>query len=87
MKKDIDAKMLSMVLFRGTKNEIYSKLNGFNSRVAASMTFDFVQGLNKADFSFEACLGVIGGVYLDYEVFVLPTNKEGVFIITEVTVL
>jgi len=81
-KKELDEKVKNLIMFRGTKEEIYIKLNSFNPDAIAAT--NFTKSTGEADSSFEVCLGVADCVYLDYEIFVLPTNKKNSFLITEV---
>jgi len=79
----IHSEMSRLVLFRGTKVEIIEKLNSIGLRKDCYLE-DFENPLPGNDFGFNTNLGSIGDYYFDFEIFLLPTNKKDVFIITEV---
>ena len=82
----VNRAMSSLVLFRGTKEKITAKLNGFRVEREESVNLEpFEEPLPENDFGFNTNLGKIGDKYLDFEIFMLPTNKKDTFLITEVS--
>ena len=79
----ICSEMRNLVLFRGTKVEICEKLNSIGLRDDCFLQ-EFEEPLPGNDFGFNINLGKIGDCDLDFEVYLLPTNKKDVFVITEV---
>ena len=82
----IDDEMKNLVLFRGTKEEICEKINSIGLR-SDSILEPFENSLSENDFGFNTYLGKTEGHYLDFEVYLLPTNKKDVFLVTEVNEL
>lgn len=83
----INGKMEKLVFFRGTKEEIYNKVNSINTQKDANVTDIKTSEIKSNDFYMDACLGIIKDHYLDFEIFVLPTNEKKVYIVTEITIL
>ncbi len=80
----INNKMRNLVMFRGTKKEIIVELEKIGNRKDIILE-PFEEPLPENDLSFNTNIGMIGDSYLDFEVYLLPTNKKDVFIVTEVT--
>ena len=75
--------MQNLVLFRGTKQKIIDKLNTIGPRSNCILE-EFEDTLLGNDFGFNTNLGIDGHHYLDFEIYMLPTNKPNTFIITEI---
>jgi len=76
--------MQNLVLFRGTKEWIINRLSTIGTRTDIFLE-PFEEPLPNNDFGFNTNLGMIGSHYLDYEIYMLPTNAKDVFVITEVS--
>ena len=81
----MDNKMEAMVFFRGTIEEINNHINNFSIKKCL-MTLSR-NNAKYNDIAYTVCLGEIDDHYLDYEVYVLPTNRPDNYIVTEITVL
>lgn len=81
--KIIFNKMNDLVMFRGTKEDICSKLNSIGLRDDCFLE-PMEDQLPGHDLGFNTNLGMVKDTYLDYEVYMLPTNKDNEFIITEI---
>ena len=79
----INKQMQSLILFRGTKEEIIKRLNTIGTRRDCYLE-PFEEPLAGNDFGFNTNLGMIDDEYLDYEIYMLSTHIESVFIITEI---
>ena len=75
--------MSNLVLFRGTMRDITKKINSIGL-VNDSVLEPFEEPIKDNDFGFNIHLGSINGTYLDYEVYLLPTNADNEFLVTEV---
>lgn len=79
---------LGLVGFRGTEDEIKSKL-GFFMGIEMEALFSRFEEDNSIDIGYVANLGMSGETYLDFDIFVIETretkNKRKVLYITEVT--
>ena len=86
MKKitEINKAMEKLVLFRGTKEEIISKLNEIKITHQSVVLEPFENPLEGNDLGFNISLGMIGNEYIDYEIYMLPTMRKGEFLITEI---
>lgn len=76
-------KMENMIGCRGTISSLTSSIQKFALRDNIRLE-PFEESFPDMDYGFNINLGEIGDTYFDFEVFILPTNKENVFIITEV---
>ena len=81
--KSYNEMMKNLVMFRGTKEEIIEKLNMIGSRNDCFLEA-FEEALPENDYGFNTNLGMVGEHYLDFEIYMLPTNEKDTFIITEV---
>ena len=79
----LEQKMENMVGFRGTLTEITKEIQKFALRDGVFLE-PFEENLKGMDLGFNTNLGEIDDTYFDFEVFMLPTRKEKVFIITEI---
>lgn len=80
--KEIENKVLKLVGFRGTLEEIKSKLQEIAVRDNIALE-PFEDPLEGNDFGFNTNLGEIKDIYFDFEIYMLKTNKESVYLITE----
>lgn len=84
-KKTADRKMQGLVHTRCTKQELIMKLALLSvNRDSIPVLTPFEEPLPENDFGFSTNIGMLGETYLDYEIFMLPTNKQDVFLITEI---
>ena len=81
--ESIKTQMQNIVLFRGTKNDIIKKINAIGLR-NDSILEPIENPLPFNDLGFNTNLGVVNDNYLDFEVYMLPTNIKDYFIITEI---
>ena len=81
--KMLEQKMNNMVGCRGTISSLTSRIQAFALRENIILE-PFEENFQDMDCGFNTNLGEIEGTYFDFEVFMLPTNEEGVFIITEI---
>jgi len=81
--KSIEKQISELVLFRGTKSDIIKKINAIGQR-NDSILEPFEKNIKGNDFGFNTNLGELNGHYLDFEIYLLPTNKKDIFIITEI---
>jgi len=79
----INQAMQKLFFFRGTKEEIIAKLNEIGLRNDCFLE-PFEEPLPENDLGFNTNLGEIGDHYLDFEVYLLPTNQKDCFLVTEV---
>lgn len=79
---------LDLVGFRGTEDEIRSKLSSFMNP-AREASFDRFEKDTSIDIGYLANLGMSSETYLDFDIFIIETretkNKRKVLYITEVT--
>ena len=80
----LEQKMENMVGCRGTISSLTSSIQKFALRDNIILE-PFEESIQGMDCGFNTNLGEIGDTYFDFEVFMLPTNKEDVFIIIEVS--
>jgi len=80
----VSNEMKKLVLFRGTMEEIVAKVNEIKIREDDVVLEPFEEFAPITDFGFNTNLGQIGDKYLDFEIYMLPTNKRGNFVITKV---
>ena len=80
----INRQMQKLVLYRGTKTDIVSKLKEIGLRHDPFLE-EFENPITGNDFGFNTNLGRIEDNYLDFEIYLLPTNIPDTFIITEVS--
>ncbi|MGL5749983.1 MAG: hypothetical protein ACRCXT_05615 [Paraclostridium sp.] len=78
----LNKQLQSKVLFRGTLEGIAKELSDLTGTKTELVPFE--EYLPENDLGYNIFLGMIGGHYLDYEVYLLPTNKVNVYIITEI---
>ena len=84
-KQEIDEAMQSVVYFRGTKDDIKKKIAVFKlAKKEDILLTPFTEPLPENDLGFNINIGNLNGVYLDYEIYMLPTNKTDTFIVTEI---
>ena len=81
--ESIKRQMQDLVLFRGTKEDIVKKINVIGQR-NDSILEPFENPLPDNDLGFNTNLGNFGDIYLDFEIYLLPTSKKDNFIITEI---
>ena len=81
--ESIKTQMQNIVLFRGTKDDIIKKINAIGLR-NDSILEPKENPLLFNDLGFNTNLGVVNDNYLDFEVYMLPTNIKDYFIITEI---
>ena len=81
--ESIKTQMQNIVLFRGTKDDIIKKINAIGLR-NDSILEPKENPLLFNDLGFNINLGVVNDNYLDFEVYMLPTNIKDYFIITEI---
>lgn len=79
----IEQSMQRLIRYRGTKDEIVSKLNNLGPRHDCFLEA-FEDPLPENDLGFNTNLGMIGDHYLDFEIYMLPTMKADTFIIIEI---
>lgn len=84
--KKVIKDMNDLVLFRGTKKEIVNKLNTIGTIKTDVILCPFPHPLPDNDFGFAVMLGKINDEWLDFDIYMLPTNKKDVFIITETVI-
>lgn len=77
-------KMQNLVMFRGTKEEIVKKLHKIGNREDIPVLQETEEKVKNQDLCFNTNIGEIDTHFLDYEIYMLPTNKKDNFIITEV---
>lgn len=80
--KEIEKKVLKLVGFRGTLEEIRSKLQEIAVRDNIVLEA-FEEQLEGNDFGYNTNLGSIEDIYFDFEIYMLKTNKESVYLVTE----
>jgi len=81
----VEEQMQELIMLRGTKEEIIEKLNTIRVNREESVILEpFEIFLPENDLGFNTNLGEIHEHYIDYEVYILPTNKKDTFIVTEV---
>jgi len=79
----INTKMFNLINSRFTLPELMSQLQEIGNK--AKCVYDWTEeGEQYNDYSINTNIGMIGEVYLDYEIFMLPTNKPEVYLITEI---
>jgi hypothetical protein len=84
-RKQMEKEMKKLVFSRYTKEELIQKLNSLRvNREKDCFLEPFEEPLPENDFGFNTNLGMIGSHYLDFEIYMLPTNEPEVFLITEV---
>lgn len=83
MRDQIDKAMQDLLLRRGTLLEIESMINDIGLRDDSTLE-PFEENIEFNDIGFNTNLGQIDDQYLDYEVYLLPTNKQYQYIITEI---
>jgi hypothetical protein len=82
----VEKDMQSLLFFRGTKEQIIEKLNTIRINREESVVLEpFEEPLEDNDLGFNTNLGEINEHYIDYEIYMLPTNKKDTFVITEVS--
>lgn len=79
---ELNKKIQSKVLFRGTLEGIAKELSDLTGTKAELVPFE--ESLPENDLGYNIFLGMIEEHYLDYEVYLLPTNRVNVYIITEI---
>jgi len=83
--KSIERQMENLVMYRGTKSDIEKRLSTIGQRLDVTLEpFEDEAIIKDNDFGFNVNLGKLNDHYLDFEIYMLPTNQKDVFIITEV---
>ena len=80
--ENISRQMEDLVLFRGTKEDIVKKINVIGLR-NDSILESIEDSLSINDIGFNINLGNFEDDYLDFEIYMLPTNAKNIFIVTE----
>lgn len=77
--------MQTLVGFRGSHEDIINELSKLLiNRVEQPCLEPFEEPIKENDFGFNTNLGVVNGNYYDYEIYMLPTNQQNIWIITEI---
>lgn len=79
----IQDKIQRLVGFRGTKEEIIERLKEIGIRKDITLE-PFEELLDNLDYGFNVNLGESYRDYFDFEIFMLPTREEDVWLITEI---
>ena len=81
----INKQIKNLVLYRGTLEDITKKIRTIGLDLDAELTpFEEEAIIEENDLGFNVNLGEINDHYLDFEIYMLPTNEKNSFIITEV---
>ena len=81
--ENISRQMEDLVLFRGTKEDIIKKINDIGLR-NDSILEPIEDPLSINDIGFNINLGNFEDDFLDFEIYMLPTNAKDIFVITEI---
>ena len=81
--ENINRQMQDLLLFRGTQEDIVKKINTIGLR-DDSILEPIEYPLSIDDIGFYINLGKFEDDFLDFEIYMLPTNAKDVFVITEV---
>ena len=79
----LELKMEELVGIRGTLGEITQKLQKLAVRDNVCLE-PFEESYGEVDFGYNINLGEIDDTYFDFEVFMLKTNNEDIYLITEI---
>lgn len=85
--KNIEQELQKLIMFRGTTKEIVKKINLIGLRNDSIIEPSEENENNKKlgfDYCFNTNLGMLNNQYIDYEIWMLPTNKKNTWIITEI---